>query len=126
MRWILLALALVGCGSETQDGLIVSPENYDYGSVAVGESKEATFLVWNPTMAPQDLSMTIAPMGPELLPRLGSCGVTLQGGEACTVVVRLAPQSPGTKRGVVTLGPGAAISLIGSGAIEQPRHAPTR
>jgi hypothetical protein len=99
------------------DGVTISPDVFNYGSVAVGQSATTTLTVTNPTAS----AVNIAPSRGGLTPddfsvAGGTCGSMLAAQSSCTIQFRFAPALTGMKQTVLVLGPSvAAATLTGTG-----------
>jgi hypothetical protein len=95
----------------------VTPPLLDFGPVTVGQSLSRTFTVTNNTGAIISTSVGFSPAGDfHVDTSMGTCPGTLTSGNACTIAVRFAPASAGTKSTTLTVGASAAsTSLSGTG-----------
>jgi uncharacterized repeat protein (TIGR01451 family) len=106
-------------------GLSMSPAGYDFGGVALGQTSAQTlFTVQNTMPSPSGtLSVTLSDTTDFIL-TTNNCPAVLAGGASCTLGVRFAPASVGSKPGV-TLGvaaspggsPSASLNGVGSATL---------
>src|SRR5206468_8045152 len=100
---VINSAALHGTGVGS---LSLAPVTQNYGNVAVGQSLDATFTVANTTTSPASLATTISGANAAEFARIGgSCSTSLAVNNSCTIIVRFAPASGGSKVATLSAGP---------------------
>jgi poly(3-hydroxybutyrate) depolymerase len=104
-------------GASVPTALSASPASFDFGTVAIGNSAQATFTITN--TGPATFSGTATVSGTGFAIPLGSAFI-IDAGASAAVVVTFTPTAAGTATGQVTFtsnGGSATASLAGGGGV---------